>query len=221
MIIPNYVHQFEIGHFKNFIYVLLDESTKTAAIVDPQSDLTEPMSLLQSLGYELTMILLTHTHHDHIAGVKPLLTRYPHLPVRVGARDVHRFDKDVTQASGLEIIQDEKPFFLGKLEIRPMLTPGHSAGAVSYYVPLQSGVQVPSFFTGDTIFIRDCGRTDGETGSNEEMFASIQRIKTLPSETIFWVGHHYAKESVTDLATEIESSPPFRVKTVAELAALP
>ena len=221
-LVPNEpIAQFEIGSMQNFIYLILDWAKRKAAIVDPQKDLTGPLDALSQNGFTLEAILLTHTHHDHTAGVGPLLRLYPNLELKVGQHDLHRLPKAITSVPGLEILSDGEAFQIGALEVRAIHTPGHSAGAFSYYLPKGASVRIPYLFTGDTVFIRDCGRTDLETGSNAEMFSSIQKIKKLPPETVFLVGHHYAKECSTTLKNELVQSPPFRVASVEELAQLP
>ena len=215
------IAQFEIGTMKNFIYLILDSETKTAAIVDPQKDLSRPLAVLEEQGFKLTHLLLTHTHFDHTAGVLPLLTLMPDLEICVGELDLHRVPKSVVNSTGLKLLKNDQAISVGSFTLQAIHTPGHSAGEFSYFLPLGPGVDRPYLFTGDTIFIRDCGRTDFEDGSNEQMFASIQKMKRLPKETVFLVGHHYAEACATTLEAELQESPPFRCQSVEELAALP
>lgn len=215
------IAQFEIGDAKNFIYLILDWNTKKAAIVDPQKDLRLPLQALKDHGFELIQILLTHSHWDHTAGVPALLEMNPDLSLRVGTLDLHRMPGPAKKARGLSLLQDGEMILIGSLLLRAIHTPGHSAGEFSYFLDQGPGVKESYLFTGDTVFIRDCGRTDFEGGSNEQMFASLQKIKKLPPSTVFLVGHHYAKECATTLQTELEESPPFRCQTVEELASLP
>ncbi len=215
------IAQFEIGHAKNFIYLILDWSTKKAAIVDPWKDLALPLRALHENGFELESILLTHTHWDHVGGVGPLLEAHPRLKVFVGKDDLHRVEEVLPAGTDLHVLRDEEAIQVGTLSLQVIHTPGHSAGEFCYFLKTGSANSVPYLFTGDTVFIRDCGRTDFEDGSNREMFASIQKIKRLPEETIFLVGHHYAKECATTLKQELISSAPFRCNSVEELANLP
>ena len=209
------VAQFELGDYRNFIYLILDWKEKKAAIVDPQSDLERPLNSLRENGFTLDGVFLTHTHHDHIAGVPKLVESFQGIPIYVHPIDAKRLHAKFL--SSVHPLSDEETVKVGSLSIRVMHTPGHSAGECCYYFE-RGGKYV---FTGDTLFIRDCGRTDFEDGSNDQMFESLQRIKTLPPETIILPGHHYAKECASELSREIIESAPLRCKSVADLAALP
>src|SRR5947209_10126913 len=84
------IAQFEIGGYRNFVYLVIDWDSRKAALVDPQRDLAPPLSALRENDLELEAILLTHTHHDHIAGVPELVKRFPTVPVMVHPDDAHR-----------------------------------------------------------------------------------------------------------------------------------
>jgi glyoxylase-like metal-dependent hydrolase (beta-lactamase superfamily II) len=205
------VCQFEIGEMRNFVYLILDWAERKAAIVDPQRDLSAPLEVLSKNGFSLEAVLLTHTLHDHIAGVPELAKQFPSVPFYAHPLDAHRLDQEISTLS------DGQKLNVGSLEVEVLHTPGHSAGEVCYRLKASP----PCLFTGDTIFIRDCGRTDLATGSNEEMFASLQRIRQLDPKTVILPGHHYKRECASTLERELRESPPFQCKNVKELASLP
>ena len=212
------VAQFEIGDYKNFVYLILDWRQREAAIIDPQKDLTQPLAALARHGFSLTQILLTHTHHDHVAGVPELMQKFSGISVRVHEHDLHRIRQmESISKAYFNPVQDGEKLSVGAHSIAAIHTPGHSSGECCYLLETQP----PYLFTGDTVFIRDCGRTDLPTGSNAEMFSSLQRLKTLAPETIFLPGHHYVPECATTLRLELATSPPFKCGTVEELKALP
>lgn len=216
-LVPNEpVAQFEIGSMRNFIYLILDWATRKAAIIDPQRDLDEPLSAISAYGFELEALLLTHTHFDHIAGVPPLAQLYPKLPILLNSADAHRL-KPASLKPQLRLLNDGDVVTVGNLRVRVLHTPGHSAGECCY---LLEG-EPPYLFSGDTLFIRDCGRTDLETGSAQEMFHSLQRIKALSPRTILLPGHHYAPECASTLEKELRESPPLRCQSIEELEAQP
>lgn len=218
------VAQFEIGDYRNFIYLVLDAETKQAAVIDPQEDLEPIESALAQGAYTLKAIWLTHTHFDHIAGVEPLLESRPDLPVYVHSADTFRLkESSALFQKAVHAFEDGARLKVGSLTAVAHHTPGHSAGGTSYFLEAkgkESGLR-RYLFSGDTLFIRDCGRTDLETGSNKQMFESLQKYKKLQADTIVLPGHHYAKECASPLEKEMRESPPLLCKSVDELARLP
>lgn len=203
------IAQWELGPMKNLVYLLIDWSTRAAALVDPQEDVDTPLAALRAHGLELQRVLITHTHFDHVAG----LPRLRDVEVVVHRDDVHRLPAGRDR---LRVVDDGERVAIGALEAQVLHTPGHSAGHACYHLPA-----LPALVTGDAIFIRDCGRTDLPTGSDAAMFASIQRVKALPPATVILPGHHYRPEVASTVERERASSPPFRAASVEELAALP
>lgn len=214
LIVGETIAQYELGTMRNFIYLIIDWELKEAAMVDPQSDLI-PLKDLESHGIRLTRVLLTHSHHDHIAGVPELLALLPDLSVHVHPDDRFRLKK--VDPTRIKPLTDGEKLILGTLEIEVIHSPGHSAGEVCYWVKKDTGYLI----TGDTLFIGDCGRTDLETGSDEQLFDTLQRLKKIPDAVVMLPGHHYAKKTANLFGDEKTSSPPLLCKNVDELRSLP
>lgn len=212
------VLQFEIGPYKNFVYLVLDWNTQEAAIIDPQTDVTLPVQFLKSEGFQLRKILLTHTHWDHVGGVLELLGQFPDVRLLVHPLDFFRLNLSQKTQEQVNFLQDGEKIHLGSQNLTVVHTPGHSAGECCFYL---ESTNPPQLFTGDTLFIRDCGRTDLETGNTTELFHSLQRLKQLPPETIILPGHHYTPECTSVLQKELLTSPPLLCSSPEELEKLP
>lgn len=210
------VAQWRLGDHYNFVYLILDWESREAAWVDSWPHPDPVLDALAAHGFRLTTILLTHTHWDHIGGLDGLLAGFPDAELRVHPLEKHRL-------TGLALerardLRDGEVLRVGALRVNVLHTPGHTAGAVCYYLETGEG---PCLLTGDTVFVRGCGRTDLPTGSDERMFESLQKLKRLPGRTRIFPGHQYSPEAFTTLESEMRESPPFRCASVAELAGLP
>ncbi|KAI8068743.1 beta-lactamase-like protein [Gongronella butleri] len=175
----------------NYAHVLLDEHTKTAAVVDP----VEPEKLLAALeaypDYQLTTILTTHHHWDHAHGNKKMLELRPGLTVYGGSDNVQA----VTHVLGA----DAPAFEFGALRIQPLTTRGHTMDHVCYYVEDGNDKAV---FTGDCLFSSGCGRFF--EGTPQDMHNAFSKLKPLPQDTLVYFGHEYTVANCRFLLEHVE-----------------
>lgn len=181
------ISQFRNGNFsmKNFSYLLWAD-TGEAAVIDPSFDASPLLEFAEGRGLKIQYILLTHHHFDHV-------TDAWNLSSRTGGR-IAAFKGSVAKHD-LEL-SDGQVIPLGKYEIRVMHTPGHTADSVCY---LAGG----AVFTGDTLFVGECGRVDLEDSSPEDMYESLLvKLYGLPDETLVYPGHDYGHSPHSTIGLE-------------------
>lgn len=186
------IEQLKVRHlfFRNYTYIIVDKASQQAAIVDPAWELSTITDRLERLDVRLTAILLTHSHHDHVNLVNPLVDRFG-AQVYMSALEIDYYQ---FTSRNLNSVQDQDVITLGETGIACLLTPGHTAGGLCF---LSAG----SLFTGDTIFIEGCGICNCPGGSAEQMFDTIQRIKkTVHPGVRVYPGHSYGKKPGYTLA---------------------
>jgi glyoxylase-like metal-dependent hydrolase (beta-lactamase superfamily II) len=179
-----------------YTYLIADPTTKEAILVDPVAEQTErDLRILKELGLTLRYCLETHIHADHITGTGKLRDATGCLGgVPAGAQAVcaDRF------------IQDGEVLQVGSIRIEAIATPGHTDSHMAYLV---NGTHL---LTGDSLFIRGCGRTDFQSGNAGAMYDAItQRLFTLPDETLVYPGHDYKGETVSTIGEEKQWNPRF------------
>jgi len=160
----------------NFAVILHDEAShKTLAIDAP--DATRMLEVLRARGWGLDFVLITHHHGDHTAGIEQ-------LKHETGAQIIGP-EHEASKIDGLDRLVDEgaRLDFAGH-EIEVIATPGHTAGAVSYYMPQDHMV-----FTGDTLFSLGVGRLFECPPAI--MLASLKKLQKLPPLTKLYCGHEY------------------------------
>ena len=205
------IKYFVVGPVMTNCYLLADEKTKQAALIDPGDRGARLAAQIRAAGYELTMILLTHGHFDHIGGVQELLAALKReQPEREIPVYIHPSDYPVAPASfareatleGVENVRfykDGDTLQLSDLTIEVIETPGHTKGGVTLKVG-------DALFTGDTLFAGSCGRTDFPTSSDEEMMASLKKLAQLEGDFRVFPGH----EGFSTLEQERRSNPYVR-----------
>ena len=123
----------QVGQLGTNCYLLEDEETRTAAVVDPGGEGARILAQLKADGMELKLILLTHAHFDHTGGVAELCAALPRVPVYLHPADAALVGGDVFPAVGAETTpyQDGDVVKLGKMDIEVLHTPGHTPGGVT------------------------------------------------------------------------------------------
>ena len=172
-----------VGAMGTNCYLLEDESTNAAAVVDPGGDAGRILAQLRADGMTVRAILLTHAHFDHTGAVSELRQALPGVPVYLHPADAALLGSDIFPPIGATVPYDEgDALTVGSLTVRVLHTPGHTPGGVT----LLAG---DALFTGDTLFQGSMGRTDLRGGSYEEIMASLKRLGELPGDYHVCPGH--------------------------------
>ncbi len=192
------IYSMELGPMENFIYLIHDLASDTAAIVDPAWEVNEVLDFADKKGIRITDILLTHSHHDHINGLQQTLEHTDasvHLLKPEAKFWGASLSKPVLHHGGDQVK-------IGDSEINILHTPGHTPGSSCYQVG-------NDLIAGDTLFVFGCGRCDLAGGDPEEMFQTLKKMKNeLPAATIIHPGHNYAPQSPTSSwETQCQGNP--------------
>lgn len=164
----------------NYAWILRDDASGALAFVDP-ADGQAAIQAVEQIGGTLDLILLTHHHDDHIAGVEA-------LRARTGARVVGN-GADAARLPPLDLVVQEGDRITFAGHAADIIdTPGHTVGHISYFFP-----DGPILFCGDTMFSLGCGRMF--EGTPEQFFQSFQKIAALPEETLVCAGHEYTQSN--------------------------
>ena len=199
-----------------YTYVLFDESTREALIIDPVDDqLERDLDVLRHHELKLVWTVETHAHADHI-------TSAGSLAEHAGAKTAAPEGCGITTAAVQ--LKDGGTLRFGGEEIRTMHTPGHTAGSMSYlWRPAQGHRRTEDaghVFTGDTLLINGCGRTDFQSGSSADLYRSITAVLfKLPGPTHVWPGHDYNGKTRTTIEIEKTSNARIANKSLDQFMA--
>jgi hydroxyacylglutathione hydrolase len=171
-----HIHQF-LCLKDNFGVLVHDPATRATAAIDAP-DAAPILAALAAREWDLTDILITHHHFDHVQGIAGLKARFPRARV-IGPA------KEAAKIGHLDLAVDEgSDVITGSLEARVIAVPGHTSGHVAYWFASND-----ILFAGDTLFAMGCGRGFEEPPA--VLFHSLMKLAALPGETQVYCGHEY------------------------------
>jgi glyoxylase-like metal-dependent hydrolase (beta-lactamase superfamily II) len=172
----------------SYTYLLWDPGTGAAVLIDPvDQQIDRDLAVVARMGLKLVLTLETHVHADH-------LTSADRLRRRAGSRTAAPSGCGIRTAQHQLDHGDVLRF--GAEELTALHTPGHTAGSMCY-------LWRHHVFTGDTLLIDGCGRTDLQSGSPEALYLSLHDVLfALPPDTCVWPGHDYRGRAWTTIGTE-------------------
>ncbi|MGD0644127.1 MAG: MBL fold metallo-hydrolase [Candidatus Bathyarchaeia archaeon] len=178
-------------HGDNFSYIIADENTKEAAVIDSSFNASAIIEILKNKKFKLKYIINTHGHSDHTAGNHELSSIF-------GAKIVaHKLSKVNLSIA----VDDGDVLAVGKVSIKIIYTPGHTIDSICLLVDDRK------LLTGDTLFVGECGRTDLPGGSTKSMYNSLfNRLSKLNDTVEVYPGHDYGLRPSSTIGEEKKSN---------------
>ena len=185
-----YLKQFRTGGDRNFGYLVADEESNQAFVVDPSHNPAKIVDEASDQGFTIRYIFCTHGHYDHINGNEEIARLTGLVPLLYGSvcpKTGHRIDDGVLLP-------------LGDLDIRIIYTPGHTEDSMC----LHTG---DALFTGDTLFVGKVGGTGLGADAEEEYRSLHEKLMTLPEHTRVFPGHDYGTAPHSTIGHEKKTNP--------------
>jgi len=176
------IHTLKVGVIRTNCYIVEDEKTKSAIVIDPGDDADEIYKTIQENKLQIKYIVITHGHFDHITGnleLKKLLN----VPILAHKADLFAYSLTDSPLPD-RYLEDGDAVAFGDLSFNVIHNPGHSPGGISLYCEKEKVI-----FTGDTLFLDTYGRVDLPHSSPKEMETSLKKLLSLPPETKGYPGH--------------------------------
>ncbi len=182
--------QIAVGGDRNFGYLLGDEQSKKAMLVDPSYNQKKVLSLVSDLGLDVIYVANTHGHYDHSKLSK-------RIAKATGAQVVcHK-----SAARGGQLgVDDGHQLEVGSLLVKIIHTPGHTADSICLLVE-------DKLITGDTLFVGKVGGTDLGDSARQEYHSLFDKLLKLPDNTQVWPGHDYGVRPTSTIGDERRENP--------------
>ena len=198
------VHQIEVGNMANFTYILEDEESGDAILLDPSWNLDEVQNVITRYDLKIKYIVNTHYHFDHTLGNKVMAKS---TGAKIMQHEASTLDHDITLVDGQKIN-------FGNAELTVFHTPGHSKDSVCL-------VGDGKIFSGDTLFVGNCGRVDLPGGSAKELYHSLFDILyNMDENLVLYSGHNYGSSPTSTLSKEKTTNFVLQKRTEQEFVEL-
>jgi len=203
-----YIKQVEVGPMQNFIYLLGDAQTREVLVVDPAWDVEAILKIAKEEELTIKGALLTHYHYDHVNGVEAF-TEATDGVTYIQQKDIPYLKAMDVNKANIKPLNGESTIQIGKIDVRCLLTPGHTPGSQCFLVN-------EALVSGDTLFINACGRCDLPGGDVEQMYDSLKRLASLDEKTILYPGHNYSDHTTSTIQAEKLHNPYMQIKNKAD-----
>jgi len=187
-----------------YTYLVWDKVSKDAILIDGVKENSDrDLRLIQEHSLNLKWTLETHVHADHITSCGPVAKK---LDAKIGV-SIHA---DIHSGECVKLEDESVTKVSPNMSFKVLFTPGHTSCSVCFVID-------GHVFTGDTLFIRGCGRTDFQAGSSVDLYNSVRnKLFTLPDETIVFPGHDYKGEIFSTIGEEKEFNPRLKMSNSLE-----
>ncbi len=198
------VHQIQVGGMQNFSYILEDEETEEAIIIDPSWDLENIEQAIKRNDLKIKYIVNTHHHIDHTLGNEAMAKL---TGAKIIQHEASELKHDLTVTDGDKIT-------FGDSELSIIHTPGHSKDGICL-------VGDGKIFSGDTLFVGNCGRIDLPGGSSKELYRSLfEIISNLDDNLVLYPGHNYGPTPTSTLGKEKATNFVMQKRTEQEFTTI-
>ena len=198
------VHQIQVGNMQNFTYIVEDEDTSESIIIDPSWDLIELEMVIKRNDLKIKYIVNTHHHFDHTLGNEAMAesTKAPIIQ-----HEASELKKDIAVKDG-DVIE------FGNSKLKVLHTPGHSKDSICL-------IGDRKIFSGDTLFVGNCGRVDLSGGSAKELYHSlIDILYNLNDNLVLYPGHNYGSTETSTIEHEKQTNFVMQKRTEKEFLEL-
>lgn len=180
------VHQIQVGNMQNFTYIVADENTNEAIIIDPSWDLVELELVIKKNNLKIKYIVNTHHHFDHTLG-NEMMAESTKAPI---------IQHESSELSCDILVKDADFIEFGNSKLKVLHTPGHSHDSICL-------IGDGKIFSGDTLFVGNCGRVDLPGGSAKDLYHSLfDVLYSLDDDLILYPGHNYGSSEVSTIGKE-------------------